>query len=866
MRYRLMASYLGASYQAAVGPSDRDVTLFAAPPPPEEHGFSPAPGGIWRKQVRLDDLDALWESRPIGSYHGEPCLVLDDLGDRLHIVYLGMEERRAAQLGYWEVDRGVFEVVVPRYDVTDLAEERHEFPIALLLSALPRALSAGGPGGPGTGQNGAGAVPAGTGRAIGAIGSGSAAGPSGTAAAAGAGGLGTAGAAGGFGAGQGPNGMAAWNGPAGAPQRVRGQLPAGDPAQFAPAMSQPPAAASAQPPITGVYQAPTGNTQNGAGLPGAPSMPPGGPQMAGGPPGTGIAQGAGLPRVPVGQLAIAAPGQGAQGTQGMTGTQGMAGGPGMAGTQGQPPAAQPTAGTAPLPDPSRQFPVRPQLPVAQLPAAQQPMGQQQPVGQQQSMGQQSMGQQPMSQQPAAQQSVGQQPMAQQSTTQQPAAQQFPFPAAPQGAGDPQATGAATVGAAPPLSGQAPAPTAVAAWHGSPAAEGNGTWYYQPADPQQGGAVAGGYAGGGLTPNGYAQQEPNRYAQYAQQEPNGYAQQDQGSAQAGSANLNGLGGMQQYAQPGSQAPVTGYQQVPALPPAVPGQQAQQLQQAQSFQQPQNAQSAQAVQPMQAVQPTQAQQWAQAVQPAQAPQPAQAQPGPQFVAPQAPPTTAPANGAEPMMPGSAAGGTGRQTADLPTVQAPVGASAAMSAPVSALLTAPAASPSTAPQPMAPQPVAPPSPGPQSAGLQPTAPPLPPPAPAAAPAPPEASATGPLPSLPPAIQPDQAAHAGLTGAGALGKLSGAVRGRRAARKPRLAMSSIFADLVDMADIPRSAYSVDEEITGAMCLFKTDGGYEVFSCAEDARHEVRFFEEEEAAYFYLFGVLAAEALRNGRLSPRRG
>ena len=83
MRYRLMASYLGASYQAAVGPSDRDVTLFAAPPPPEEHGFSPAPGGIWRKQVSLDDLDGLWESRPIGSYHGEPCLVLDDLGDRL---------------------------------------------------------------------------------------------------------------------------------------------------------------------------------------------------------------------------------------------------------------------------------------------------------------------------------------------------------------------------------------------------------------------------------------------------------------------------------------------------------------------------------------------------------------------------------------------------------------------------------------------------------------------------------------------------------------------------------------------------------------------------------------------------------------
>jgi len=95
--------------------------------------------------------------------------------------------------------------------------------------------------------------------------------------------------------------------------------------------------------------------------------------------------------------------------------------------------------------------------------------------------------------------------------------------------------------------------------------------------------------------------------------------------------------------------------------------------------------------------------------------------------------------------------------------------------------------------------------------------------------------------------------------------VRGRRAARKPRLAMSAVFADLVDMADIPRSAYAVDDEVTGSMCLFKAEGGYEVFSCAEDARHEVRFFEEEEAAYFYLFGVLAAEALRNGRLRPAR-
>src|SRR3984885_7183140 len=117
-----MASSLGASYQAAVGPSDRDVTLFAAPPPPEEHGFSPAPGGIWRKQVRLDALDALWEPRPLGSHPPGPCAARDDRGDRLHIVYLGMGEPRAAQLGWWDVGRGLFGVVVPGFDATGQAQ------------------------------------------------------------------------------------------------------------------------------------------------------------------------------------------------------------------------------------------------------------------------------------------------------------------------------------------------------------------------------------------------------------------------------------------------------------------------------------------------------------------------------------------------------------------------------------------------------------------------------------------------------------------------------------------------------------------------------------------------------------------------
>lgn len=125
MRFRQMATYRGVPYEVGVGPSESDVVLFAACPPPEDLGFEPA-AGYWRKRVIRAEVDVLWESRPIGTFHGEACLVLDDLGDRLHIVYLGKDARRARELGYWQVDRGVFELLTPRDEVTSLTEEKVE--------------------------------------------------------------------------------------------------------------------------------------------------------------------------------------------------------------------------------------------------------------------------------------------------------------------------------------------------------------------------------------------------------------------------------------------------------------------------------------------------------------------------------------------------------------------------------------------------------------------------------------------------------------------------------------------------------------------------------------------------------------------
>ena len=139
----------------------------------------------------------------------------------------------------------------------------------------------------------------------------------------------------------------------------------------------------------------------------------------------------------------------------------------------------------------------------------------------------------------------------------------------------------------------------------------------------------------------------------------------------------------------------------------------------------------------------------------------------------------------------------------------------------------------QPTGPQPTGPQPTGPQPTGPQPTGPTRP-----------EAGALA-EPAPPPAQR------------------------RPAARRRRSELRSqatqrIFSELASLAAIPPSAYAVGEEVDGAMCLIQTPDGFEVFNAAAGARHEVRIFDDEESAYFYLFGVLAAEAVRTGRLAPQ--
>jgi hypothetical protein len=113
------------TYAAALGGGFDDVVLFSEE---AEEGFA-AVSGYWRKVVPRAELDRLVMVRTVGAFGGEPCVVLDEDEDGLHIAYTGHSGMKAEALGYWMVDHGAYEVVVPREEVFSIRIERTPVPL-----------------------------------------------------------------------------------------------------------------------------------------------------------------------------------------------------------------------------------------------------------------------------------------------------------------------------------------------------------------------------------------------------------------------------------------------------------------------------------------------------------------------------------------------------------------------------------------------------------------------------------------------------------------------------------------------------------------------------------------------------------------
>ncbi|MEU6998663.1 hypothetical protein [Nonomuraea sp. NPDC046570] len=119
-----VARYRDRTHPAAIGPGSGDVVLFS-----EEalDGFEAA-SGYWRREVTRAELEWLVLVRTVGAFGGEPCIVLDEDEDGLHIAYTGHSGMKAEALGYWMVDHGAYEVVVPREEVFSIRVERIPVP------------------------------------------------------------------------------------------------------------------------------------------------------------------------------------------------------------------------------------------------------------------------------------------------------------------------------------------------------------------------------------------------------------------------------------------------------------------------------------------------------------------------------------------------------------------------------------------------------------------------------------------------------------------------------------------------------------------------------------------------------------------
>lgn len=120
-----LAEFGGKTYVAALGGDPDEVVLFSEEP---EEGFTPA-SGYWRRTVPRGKLTRLALVRTIGAFGGEPCVVLDEDEDGLHIAYIGHNGTKAEALGYWRVDHGAYEVVVPREEVLSMRVEHIPLPL-----------------------------------------------------------------------------------------------------------------------------------------------------------------------------------------------------------------------------------------------------------------------------------------------------------------------------------------------------------------------------------------------------------------------------------------------------------------------------------------------------------------------------------------------------------------------------------------------------------------------------------------------------------------------------------------------------------------------------------------------------------------
>ncbi|SDP52789.1 hypothetical protein SAMN05660199_04145 [Klenkia soli] len=91
----------------------------------ERPGFVPGPADDeWVRELPLAGCEVLVHLRRVGSWRGVDCAVVGERAGELLLQALGDDDRRARELGFTVVDRGVLHRWVPADEVRGVREEQ----------------------------------------------------------------------------------------------------------------------------------------------------------------------------------------------------------------------------------------------------------------------------------------------------------------------------------------------------------------------------------------------------------------------------------------------------------------------------------------------------------------------------------------------------------------------------------------------------------------------------------------------------------------------------------------------------------------------------------------------------------------------
>ena len=110
------ARWRGGEFIAAFAEGGLEL-LSRAPHP----GMQEARPGVWQAVVPRGEVDEVFELELTAQWRGQPVRVLDSDGDRVRLLLPDPDRAQATALGVIEVSPGVWQVIAPRSEISDVS-------------------------------------------------------------------------------------------------------------------------------------------------------------------------------------------------------------------------------------------------------------------------------------------------------------------------------------------------------------------------------------------------------------------------------------------------------------------------------------------------------------------------------------------------------------------------------------------------------------------------------------------------------------------------------------------------------------------------------------------------------------------------